>query len=203
MASTKSTPELRAQRNAYMKQWRAGREAGENKKRRELLAHLRETDPVAYEAHLQANRERNAKYLAKPDKLEKKLALEKSKNWRYTPEVGAAKREKFFYAYRTKTILKSAKSRAAKNGVKFDLTEEWYEEQLQKACSATGLPFDTTTVRGPWVPHIDRIVAGGDYTVENCRLVCGCFNYARQNWGDEAVLIMAEALVNRAKGANP
>ena len=182
-----------------MKQWRAGRVAEENKKRRDRLARLRETDPDAYEAHLQGSRDRNAKYLAKPEKRGKKLALEKSQNWRYTPEKGAVKREKFFYKYRTKTILKAAKSRAAKNGVKFDLTEEWYEEQLQKSCAATGLPFDTTTVRGPWVPHIDRIVAGGDYTMENCRLVCGCFNYARQNWGDEAVLIMAVALVARSK----
>ncbi len=33
------------------------------------------------------------------------------------------------------------------------------------------------------------------YTVENCRVVCLIFNYAKSNWDDAAVLDFCEAML--------
>ena len=99
-------------------------------------------------------------------------------------------------------ILSSIKNRARRQGVAFNLTVDWWLAHFSQGCAVTGLdlaaPLVGRGVRrsgGPWSPHVDRIKAGGDYTMDNCRIVCGLYNKARCNWSDADVMKMAKALV--------
>lgn len=92
---------------------------------------------------------------------------------------------------RTKTDAKLAnkKATAIKKGLKFDLTREWYDSF--KMCAVTGREFG----KGPWKPEIDRIIPGGDYTQDNCRLVCAIFNRCRMQHTDKDVLEFCKLMV--------
>lgn len=101
--------------------------------------------------------------------------------------------------------LRRVKTRAKQLGVMFNLTEDWFLAHFSQGCETTGLDLDAPNVGGgrrasPWAAHVDRIKAGGDYTMDNCRIVCGVYNLARQDWSDAVVLRMAEALVANKKG---
>lgn len=65
----------------------------------------------------------------------------------------------------------------------------------------TGIPFDFSTGEGtkPFGPAIDRIDSKKGYSIENIRLVCNLFNFAKNRYTDDDVLRMAIALVNEAK----
>lgn len=86
-------------------------------------------------------------------------------------------------------LYQSVNSRAKKEGVPCDITPEWIEEKLhQGVCEISGIEFELakppgTNVRVPNSPSIDRIVAGGSYTQDNCRLVLLCLNIAINDWG--------------------
>ena len=96
-------------------------------------------------------------------------------------------------------LLSGAKRRAKKQRVACTLTLDWIEDKLSQQCAVTGLSFDLVRGKGRWrkqpfAPSIDRKKAGGDYTADNCRVVCLVVNEAMNQWGLEPVLIMADAL---------
>jgi hypothetical protein len=91
--------------------------------------------------------------------------------------------------------IKTTKSNAKANGRKFELDVDWYTERFEKGCAVTGIAFDPHRSDSPWVAHIDRIDSSGNYTKDNCRLVCACYNLAKKHWTDADVLRMAKALV--------
>jgi hypothetical protein len=69
-------------------------------------------------------------------------------------------------------------------------------------CSVTGLPFSSKQVgegkaKRVYAPSLDRIVAGGAYSRENCRLVMVGINFAINSWGLDTYLELAEAAVKR------
>jgi hypothetical protein len=68
-------------------------------------------------------------------------------------------------------------------------------ERAKGRCEVSGIPFNFKKREGkrrrPWVPSIDRIVAGGPYSFENCRLVCSGVNYAMNEWGPELLMFLA------------
>jgi hypothetical protein len=102
----------------------------------------------------------------------------------------------------------SAKHRAKRYKLQFDLPKEWIEDKLIKGCcDMTGIQFDLSTGGGrrnrhPYAPSIDRINSSGGYTVDNCRVVIWHVNTALAQYGDEALYKLAEALVARRKQAN-
>jgi hypothetical protein len=103
-------------------------------------------------------------------------------------------------AYR---LWKAAKGRAAKEGVAFSLSRAWVEDQMRGNCAVTGLAFNLEIsghrARKPHSPSIDRVIPGGAYSEENCRMVVTIYNLARSNFSDEDVLELARALLGLTK----
>lgn len=91
------------------------------------------------------------------------------------------------------TLLYSAKCRAAKAGVAYDLDIEWalgrWEHQSGR-CLLTGLAFSLATIKmgagrfDPMSPSLDRISHKRGYTRENTRLVCTGVNLALNRFGE-------------------
>lgn len=97
-------------------------------------------------------------------------------------------------------LMAGARRRANQQGVRFELTRGWLEEKLQRGlCEVSGLPFEHTAGGGRWKkqpfsPSVDRIVAGGPYTPNNCRVVCLIVNEAMNQWGLEPLIKLVGAM---------
>ena len=96
----------------------------------------------------------------------------------------------------------SAKHRAAKRGLPFDLTEEWALEQIERQgfkCAITGIRFlaDPGLARArPYTPSFDRIDSSKGYTIDNVRIVIFAANLMMLDWG-EAVFHRVSASYHR------
>jgi hypothetical protein len=145
--------------------------------------------------------------LAKPDKAKANAEL-KSKyyaenKYRWTEYRRAQKRKETSNAWhRAGRLVTWIRARAARRGWEFDLTRDWVEEKLNAGrCEVTGIPLELDKPDGyalyPWAPSIDRIDSAKGYTQENCRMVVWAYNVAKAEWGDQDVLRMAKALVER------
>jgi len=66
-------------------------------------------------------------------------------------------------------------------------------------CEVTGIRFDRmkpeSASRRPWFPSIDRKDSRGNYSLENCRIVCVAVNIAMCEWGHFVLKRMARAMV--------
>jgi hypothetical protein len=71
-------------------------------------------------------------------------------------------------------------------------------------CAVSGLPFlirdryEDERVN-PWQPSIDRIKSDEGYTRENCRFVCYIANLAMSQFGEDALTMLSQAVVERDK----
>lgn len=99
--------------------------------------------------------------------------------------------------------LLRARDAAAKKRVKFDLDFDWAQDRLNEqnfCCAITGLGFfrehGSAAKRHPFAPSIDRVIAGGDYTKDNCRIVCHAANVMLFDWGVDVFRITAGALMS-------
>lgn len=84
-----------------------------------------------------------------------------------------------------------ARDASAKSGVEFDLTADWALRKVRDQefkCALTGVAFfddhETKSRRHPYAPSIDRIEAGGSYTMDNCRIVTHAANIMLFDWGE-------------------
>ena len=110
---------------------------------------------------------------------------------------------------RAKGLLRSAINRADAQGVYFDLDMPWIMERIVGArCELTGLPFDLSAKKyekgsryNPFSPSIDRIIAGGDYSKENCRMIVIALNVGINHWGEEIYSKIAKAYLQRQKNS--
>lgn len=97
----------------------------------------------------------------------------------------------------------NAKTSAKRKGIAFSLTRKDFEDMCAtNTCAATGLPLRWPTCeagnsRGPYSPSIDRKDPNNGYVRGNVRVVCWMYNAAKNNWSDEDVMLMAEALVSQ------
>lgn len=94
-------------------------------------------------------------------------------------------------------LVASARTRAKKQGVEFDLTGSWLADRLVTGkCELSGVvlvPSDIDRVglgRHPLSPSLDRIDAGGPYTQANTRVVALALNVGMNNWGLEPLLLI-------------
>lgn len=67
-------------------------------------------------------------------------------------------------------------------------------------CALSGLHFRAehfkdALVKYPFGPSLDRIVPKRGYVAGNVRLVCTAANFARNQWGDEALRRLARGIV--------
>lgn len=107
--------------------------------------------------------------------------------------------------FRARELLRAIGKRARAERVGFDLDLEWLVPRLERGqCELTGLLFNYSVAsrrRNAFTPSIDRIQAGGGYTKDNCRVILYALNSALGDWGIEAFLPIAEALVARLRKA--
>lgn len=106
---------------------------------------------------------------------------------------------------RASVMLCSAKSRAKRKGIEFNLTVDHVMHMLETQgylCSMTGLPLELTAEsaeKNAWIPSLDRINNNLGYTWDNTRLVAHIVNVALNTFGRQDLLIMAEALLRNKR----
>lgn len=66
-------------------------------------------------------------------------------------------------------------------------------------CEVSGLQFNDKMMgrRRPFIPSLDRRDCNLGYTFANCRFVCAITNYAMSDYGEEALVVLAKAIVQR------
>jgi hypothetical protein len=99
-------------------------------------------------------------------------------------------------------LIKEAKTRALKMGMAFDLDHYKLEIQARVdlgVCEMTGIPLNLDGGRTWDSPSLDRIDPNEGYLIENVRLVLLCMNVMMNNWGEEKVLQVVEALQARRR----
>ena len=99
-------------------------------------------------------------------------------------------------------IYGTVKRRASKKGLEFSLSKTLIYQGLRTGrCAQTGIPF-SYEANSPWKPSLDRIDSRLGYTKENVQYVCVMYNYCKNDFSDEEVRDMCEALVKFQGGAS-
>lgn len=98
-------------------------------------------------------------------------------------------------------VLKEKEYFSARNNLEFDLDTSWYLSRIEAGhCEVTGFPLvlnhTDQYLDNPYQPEIDRILAGGNYTKENCRVVCRMYNRARGNTPEDLFVELCRRVVN-------
>ncbi len=158
-------------------------------------------------AQLRENSRRRLAYAEKHGY--RKHIIAKSKAWRKNnPTLALEVHAKFLNKNPFYSLLTSAKVRAKKKRLKFDLTIEWARARWTGRCEMTNLPFAATNrQRGggkkggtAFSPSIDRIDNTRGYTQDNCWFVLLAINAAkRENTIDDLYIIMEAAVERRRK----
>lgn len=97
------------------------------------------------------------------------------------------------------SIYNTAKRRAKKLGIDFDLTKEWITEQITKqdnCCALTKIPFmieQTKNYINPFAPSLDRINSNKGYTINNVRIVCVALNLSLNEFGEDVFTQVCQA----------
>lgn len=92
---------------------------------------------------------------------------------------------------RIQDLIKSAKKRAKKKSIEFNIDIEWLTLQFEKQnnrCALTNIEFYIPTernIKNPFSPSLDRIDPTKGYTKNNVRVVCYIVNCALHNFGEE------------------
>jgi hypothetical protein len=107
------------------------------------------------------------------------------------------------------TLLHSAKCRAAKANLPYELDLQWLLElyNAQRGCCLlTEIKLQFESNRGgtrafkPFSPSLDRIVPKEGYTKSNTRLVCTAVNLALNNFGESVFEKVAKGYLRKQKG---
>lgn len=100
-----------------------------------------------------------------------------------------------------KHLIYGCKTRSRSYGSVCTLTIEQlidlYEKQNKK-CALSGIEMTTVRKAGKNIYNasIDRIIPGGDYSIDNIRLVCNQVNMMRSNLSDCELLFLCKSIVN-------
>lgn len=94
---------------------------------------------------------------------------------------------------RSQILFNAARTRGRKLDIPFTITREWLDPKVAAGvCEATGMKFDFEPQSGfklknPFSPSLDRADSTLGYTPENTRVVSTIYNYAKNEWTEEAV----------------
>lgn len=103
-------------------------------------------------------------------------------------------------------LMNNARERARMRGGSFDLTLEWFKNQIDSSnscCPVSGLPYDfgapaSTRTKNPRGPSLDRIDSlNSNYTQDNVRVVSYAVNVLCGTWGLEEAIKIAKAIAER------
>lgn len=187
------------------------------KKRERDTQYMREkyqNDPVYRQERIEYARQRraknpehvnaiNAKYRDNPDRREH--AAQKSRAWHAANKDYAnprrVQRELATLAeYPWDRLFGSAKKRAKRFNLPYDLTHSWAKERWTGRCEITGIPFDLSSKKygQMFSPSIDKIDPKLGYVQENCRFILFMVNIFKYNGTDEMMLKVAEAIVKNS-----
>ena len=96
-------------------------------------------------------------------------------------------------------MVRQAANRAKRDGLAFDLTEEWLRARWTNFCEVTGIEFARGKGLGrpdKFSPSIDKIRPDLGYIQSNCRVVIWAFNRFKNSDSDDVVLRVAKAIVD-------
>jgi len=108
---------------------------------------------------------------------------------------------------KTYSALAKAKERARAHGLQYSLTKRWALHALEQAnfcCALSRVPLllaeDFGSKVNPYLPSIDRVRPGGDYTPDNCQIVAFAMNAMLMDWGEDVFYKFANGYrSNRSK----
>jgi hypothetical protein len=149
----------------------------------------------------------NAKYQREWRQNNKEKSSNYSAKWRANnPKYNSQAHTKRMLGEKSRALLliKGAKRRAKEKNSQFLLTLNDVLPQIQKGkCELTGLSFDFTPMgkrtRNPYAPSIDRIDSSKGYTPDNVRIVLVAVNDCLNQYGEETILPILQALVKGIK----
>jgi len=109
---------------------------------------------------------------------------------------------KYRKLHRAKDLIRHAKRRAEQKGVPFDLDD--YENEIQArinlgTCELTGFRFNLDCGRTWDSPSLDRINPTEGYVFSNIRVVCHAVNSAMGDWGENTLIAMAMAIMDKRR----
>jgi len=213
-ARSRESPEQRAKRLAYLREWKA---ENPDYHREYQLAH-----PEIWRAGARRYRQRHPDRVAEQNRKwreeNRETNLAAKRQWHAENRARQnAKRLEHHFAHRDqanekrkmnnqkarirlpwKALLKTAEERARRKGVPFDLTPEWATARWTGRCEITQLAFLIGgRESGPkfFSPSIDRIVPAKGYTQDNCRFVLWAVNAMKYDGTDSNMLDLAIAIV--------
>ena len=109
----------------------------------------------------------------------------------------------YYQQFPAKRWAAAVKQSAKQRGLAYDLTEEWFEERLDRGkCELSGLPIRTKLYkpkdvgqRNFYSPSVDRIDNNIGYIPSNCRLVCWGYNIGKYSYTDRDLYALSLAIV--------
>ncbi len=100
-------------------------------------------------------------------------------------------------------LVNSAKQRAAKKQLPFDLYEHYEEIErriYEGACELTGVAFDLAASPATWnSPSIGRVKPELVYVYSDSRVICHSLNTAIGHWGEDQTAALMEAWLEMRK----
>ena len=89
----------------------------------------------------------------------------------------------------------SAKHKAFKKCLNFDLTVRWIEKKIINGyCEATGISFNNE-INSPFIASIDRKDSTKGYTKDNCWIVCWFFNCMKMDYDIDKLFEFCEIII--------
>lgn len=103
---------------------------------------------------------------------------------------------------RGKTLIGTARHRAYKKELEFNLDMDWIVPKLEAGvCEVTGCVLSFTRLgkglKNPFSPSLDRIDCSKGYIKDNCQLTCCLFNVAKNDFSEKDVETMARSYINK------
>jgi len=99
-------------------------------------------------------------------------------------------------------LLGTAKYRAKKEGLPFNLTAEWALATWKGVCEISGIPFVLNKRRSVFSPTIDKIIPKLGYEQNNCRFVLFGVNALKYNSADADMYAIAAAITACHRGSS-
>ncbi len=98
-------------------------------------------------------------------------------------------------------LIISARSRAKKGNIPYDIDLDWGQKTYTGRCELTGLKFEVSkgdlgTTSTQFSPSIDRIKPELGYTKGNCRWICWGINALKGSGDDAGMMKLAISLVS-------